>query len=318
MNNRHHVIILLLFLIATLFISGCVTSPGGGTSDLLGGAYNNNPPSAPQYYLKAVDVGRMIQSRYMTSSNLLISGMYAPHTEIDTVDIRGYNDTDVPLWIGPTLRQEDNLNKFIVADMSGKYHFGSDEKVDFRAKTWVLEFGSSGQASSAYNTIDFSDIALLYHVDMQRDIKFSDGAAKLISSSMQGAAEGTEADIRQRFVESNTLRDTDIPYLRKQLVETYAGLKDAYQMDTKTISTTEVPGSTLRYNLINNLYLVSFTQQNLVIIVAGFSDSEQAEKPVVGTAGRISDLISQQVNIYNAVAASEKTSGTGSDSGSGT
>jgi hypothetical protein len=64
---------------------------------------------------------------------------------------------------------------------------------------------------------------------------------------------------------------------------------------------TEIPSSTLKYNLINNFYLVSFAQQNLVVIVIGFVDTEQAEKPIVGTAGRIYDLINQQVLIYSAM-----------------
>ena len=61
------------------------------------------------------------------------------------------------------------------------------------------------------------------------------------------------------------------------------------------------PDSTLKYNLINNFYLVSFTQQNLVVIVIGFVDTEQAEKPIVGAADRIYDLINQQVLIYSAM-----------------
>ncbi len=292
-----------LLLVIVLLISGCVAPAGTGASDLLGGGGNSNPPPAPQYYLKAISAGKIIQSKYMTSSNTLISGRYAPYTRIDKVDIRGYEDIDVPLWIGPTLRQVYNLNKFIVADFDGKYIDGSNGTgtAGIKTKVWILEFGSSDQASSAYKTIDQSDVALLYHVDTKREIKFSDGAAKLISSSMQGAATDTEEDIRVRFAESNTLRDTDIPYLRKELAQTYDKLKKAYEIDTSAISTTEVSGATLRYNLINNLYMVSFTQQNLVIIVAGFSDSDQAEKPVVGTAGRINDLISQQVAIYNTV-----------------
>ncbi len=299
--GKSFAVILMLF-IAIVVSSGCVASPGTGGADLLGGG-SNTPPPAPQYYLKAVDVGKIIQSKYMTSSNSLITGRYAPYTEIDKVDIRGYEDIDVPLWIGPTLRQVYNLDKFIVADFNGKYVYGinGNRTSGIKTKVWVLEFGSSDQASNAYKTIDHSDIALLYHVDANRGIKFSSSAAKLISSSMQGAASGTEVDIRTRFADSNTFRDTDIPYLREQLVQTYDKLKKAYEADTSTITTTEVPGAELRYNLINNLYMVSFTQQNLVIIVAGFSDSEQAEKPIVGAAGRINDLISQQVAIYNAV-----------------
>ncbi len=300
MEAKKYSVILMLF-IAIIISSGCVASPGGGTDLLSGGS--STPPPPPQYYLKAVDVGKIIQSKYMTSSNTLITGRYAPYTEIDKVDVRGYEDIDVPLWIGPTLRQVYNLNKFIVADFNGKYVYGINGNLTagIKTKVWVLEFGSTDQASNAYKTIDHSDIALLYHVDTNREIKFSSSAAKLISSSMQGAASGTEADIRTRFADSNTLRDTDIPYLREQLVQTYDNLKKAYEADTSTITTTEVPGAALRYNLINNLYMVSFTQQNLVIIVAGFSDSEQAEKPIVGAAGRINDLISQQVTIYNAV-----------------
>jgi hypothetical protein len=301
MKTKTMVALSLLF-IAVVMLSGCVGPAGTGASDLLGGGGDENKPPAPQYYLKAVGVGKIMQSKYMTSSNTLISGRYAPYTKIDKVDIRGYEDIDVPLWIGPTLRQVYNLNKFIVADFDGKYVYGSNGSgtTGIKTKVWILEFGSSDQASNAYKTIDHSDIALLYHVDNKREIRFSDGAAKLISSSMQGAATGTEGDIRVRFADSNTLRDTDIPYFRKELAQTYDKLKKAYGTDTSTISTTEVPGAALRYNLINNLYMVSFTQQNLVIIVAGFSDSEQAEKPVVGAAGRINALISQQVAIYNA------------------
>ncbi|MFZ2411222.1 MAG: hypothetical protein WAW23_06615, partial [Candidatus Methanoperedens sp.] len=150
--------------------------------------------------------------------------------------------------------------------------------------------------AAAYSTIDQIDVALLYHADAKREIAFSKTAAQSLSSALE-----PEGDIRQRFVSSNTLRDTDIPYLRRELADTYTTLKKAYGTDTSKTSTTEIPGSTIRYNLINNLYIVSFTQQNLVIIVAGFIDTEQAEKPIVGTADRINDLIYQQILIYNAV-----------------
>lgn len=291
------IVCLMMGLLLILVLSGCVGPPGtGGTTDLLGTGNEEKPP-LPQYYLKAVNMGKIIQSKYMTSSDSsVISGRYSPNTKIEKVEVRGYEDVDVPLWIGPTLRQVHGLNKFIVADMEGKYSAAQNKTTDIKAKVWILEFGSIAQASNAYGTIDQIDVALLYHADAKREIAFSKSAAQSLSSALE-----PEGDIRQGFVSSNTLRDADIPYLRKELAETYTTLKKAYGTDTSKTSTTEIPVSSLRYNLINNLYLVSFTQQNLVVIVAGFIDTEQAEKPIVGAADRINDLIYQQVLIYNAV-----------------
>jgi hypothetical protein len=287
---------ILIGLIAVL--SGCIAQPGPSV-DLFGGDTGTPPP--PQYYLNAVIMGKIIQSKYMIDDGgMIISGRYSPYTKIEKVDVRGYEDVDVPLWIGPTLRQVYGLNKFVVADITGKYQGAGSNTTDIRSKAWILEFGSNSQAANAFNTIDLIDVALLAHVDSKRELKFSAAAANALSSSMNPAS-GQEEDIRQRFIASSTLRDTDIPYLRRELMDTYKVLKDAYNMDTSKTTTTEIPGSTLDYNLINNFYLVSFTQQNLVVIVIGFVDTEQAEKPIVGTAGRIYDLLNQQVLIYNAV-----------------
>ncbi len=286
-------------LLLIIVLSGCVGPAGtGGTPDLLGTG-GTDTPVTPQYYLNAVNMGKIIQSKYMTTQgNSIISGRYAPYTEIETVEVRGYEDVDVPLWIGPTLRQVYGLDKFVVADIAGKYITAQNSTTDIKAKAWILEFGSNAQATSGYATIDQIDVALLYHADAKREILFSDRAAKIFSSAL---SQNPADDITQRFLASNTLRDTDIPYMRKELADTYTVLKKAYGTDTSKTSTTEINGSTLRYNLINNLYIVSFTQQNLVVIVAGFVDNEQAEKPIVGTASRINDLIYQQVLIYNAV-----------------
>jgi hypothetical protein len=290
--------VIAIGLILILVLSGCVGPPEtGGSPDLLGTVTEEKPPS-PQYYLKAVNMGKIIQSKYMTSSDsiIIISGRYSPNTKIETVEVRGYEDVDVPLWIGPTLRQVHGLDKYIVADLEGKYIAAQNKTTNIKAKTWILEFGSNAQAAAAYATIDQIDIALLYHADAKREIAFSKNAAQSLSSVLE-----QEGDIRQRFVSLNTLRDTDIPYLRRELADTYTTLKKAYGTDTSKTSTTEIPGSTIRYNLINNLYIVSFTQQNLVVLVAGFIDTEQAEKPIVGTADRINDLIYQQILIYNVV-----------------
>lgn len=284
-------------LLLIIVLSGCAGPAGtGGTPDLLGTG-GTDTPAPPQYYLKAVNMGKIIQSKYMTySDSIIISGRYSPNTKIEKVEVRGYEDVDVPLWIGPTLRQVHGLDKYIVADLTGKYIAAQNKTTDIKAKAWILEFGSNAQAAAAYSTIDQIDIALLYHADVKREIAFSKNAAQSLSSALE-----PEGDIRQRFASSNTLRDTDIPYLRRELADTYTTLKKAYGIDTSKTSTTEIPGSTIRYNLINNLYIVSFTQQNLVVIVAGFIDTEQAEKPIVGTADRINDLIYQQILIYNAV-----------------
>ncbi len=279
-------------------LSGCIAQPGPSV-DLFG--EENEKPPPPQYYLKAVIMGRIIQSEYMIDDGgMIISGRYSPYTKIEKVEVRGYEDVDVPLWIGPTLRQVHGLNKFVVANIVGKYQGAGNKTTGIRSKAWILEFGSNSQAANAFNTIDHIDVALLAHVDSKREIKFSEGAAKVLSSIMNPAS-GQEEDIRQRFMASSTLRDTDIPYLRRELGDTYKVLKTAYNMDTSKTTTTEIPGSTLKYNLINNFYLVSFTQQNLVVIVIGFVDTEQAEKPIVGAGDRIYDLINQQVLIYSAV-----------------
>lgn len=292
-------VIAAIGLLLILALSGCTGPAGtGGTPDLLGTG-GPDTPVAPQYYLNAVNMGKIIQSKYMTTSDSsIISGRYAPYTKIEKVEVRGYEDVDVPIWIGPTLRQVYGLDKFVVADIAGKYITGQKSTADIKAKAWILEFGSNAQATSAYATIDQIDVALLYHADAKREIVFSKGAAQMLSNAL---SQNPADDLNQRFLASNTLRDTDIPYMRKELADTYTTLKKAYGTDTSKTSTTEIPGSTLRYNLINNLYIVSFTQQNLVVIVAGFVDNEQAEKPIVGTAGRINDLIYQQVLIYNAI-----------------
>ena len=301
-------VIATIGLLLIIVLSGCVGPAGtGGTPDLLGTGATDTP-AAPQYYLNAVNMGKIIQSKYMTTSDSsIISGRYAPYTKIEKVEVRGYEDVDVPLWIGPTLRQVYGLDKFVVADIAGKYITAQNSTTDIKAKAWILEFGSNAQATSGYATIDQTDVALLYHADAKREIVFSKSAAKILSNALASSQNPVDDinnpadDLTQRFLASNTLRDTDIPYMRKELADTYTTLKKAYGTDTSKTSTTEIPGSTLRYNLINNLYMVSFTQQNLVVIVAGFVDNEQAEKPIVGTAGRINDLIYQQVLIYNDV-----------------
>ncbi|MGB8217394.1 MAG: hypothetical protein WCE94_08840 [Candidatus Methanoperedens sp.] len=301
------VVIVAIGLLLILALSGCTGPAGtGGTPDLLGTG-GTDTPAAPQYYLNAVNMGKLIQSKYMTTpDNSIIYGRYAPYTKIESVEVRGYEDVDVPLWIGPTLRQVYGLDKFVVADIAGKYVTVQNSTTDIKAKAWILEFGSNAQATSAYATIDQTDVALLYHADAKRELVFSKGAAQILSSAL---SQNPADDLNQRFLASNTLRDTDIPYMRKELADTYTTLKKAYGTDTSKTSTTEIPGSTLRYNLINNLYIVSFTQQNLVVIVAGFVDNEQAEKPIVGTAGRINDLVYQQVLIYNAVKEAAVTPG---------